>query len=339
MAKLPPRPQPPPKPATGGAAAAPGGELQAWIESLERQQKSLGRRNRLLGVFFATGLIALAGLLAYLYQMSVRSYAALDQVSITRSPVNQSKVQIAFNVIQPGKVYLRRRSGDTVTEVVDYFSQSGAQSRSWSWIYEPGTPIDVELVYRGSIWRRKASQQFPTANSADIVILMDTTGSMSRSIATLKDKCVEFSRSLHEQQLEHRFALIGFGDTQERQWCDTHQFTADVAQFREYVGAVQRFDGGDLPESSLEAIAEALKLPLAEESMRRFYLVTDAAFHEATPTAAAEIAKQLLNERVLLSVFTQAEFQDDYARITDPENIQSIEDFGQVLSDGRILED
>ena len=102
----------------------------------------------------------------------------------------------------------------------DYFSQPGAVERSWAWSYEPGEDIDVFLTYRRGLWRRTAANLFPTAKSADIVILIDTTGSMSPSLKQLQEKCGRFSEQLTRQALPHRFALIGFGDTKDGQWLD-----------------------------------------------------------------------------------------------------------------------
>src|SRR5262249_34514878 len=110
-----------------------------------------------------------------------------------------------------------------------------------------------------------------------------------------------------------------------------------------------RFDGGDFPESSLDALEEALKLPLADGSIRRFYLVTDDTFHEPTQSRirAPDLATRLVAANVHLTVFTVPEFFADYERLgkgSKGEPIGSvtvlpIERFGTVLTEGRILVD
>ncbi len=325
------------RPAAGNSA-----EIQAWIASLEAQTKSLGKRNRYLGVLFVVGLLIFLAVLGLLYQAAVRSYAVLEDVQISRQPANQGRLKISFQVVQPGKVYFHRRSGTNQTEVIDTFKAAGVQERQWSWVYEPGKDIDVFLRYRGPLWRRSQRAAFPTAERADIVMLIDTTGSMSRSIATLKDKCVQFSEALKQKQLKHRFALIGFGDTHESEWKDQYDFTTDVEVFKESVAGIKRFDGGDLPESALDAIEAALALPFDEQATRRFYLVTDAPFHDPSQSgvSAVDLAKRLAEKQVLLSIFTRQAFAADYQQLlADSGSVQAIEDFGQVLSEGRILED
>jgi hypothetical protein len=329
----------PDRPPSNIAASA---EVQAWIAKLEAQSKKVGRRNKLLAVGFAVGILLLIAVLFGLYQASVRCYAMLDDVTIFRNPANQGRLQFSFRVVSPGKVFYRRKCGGTLAEVVDYFDAAGDVQRAWSWVYEPGKDIELSMLFRGGLWRRTVSERFPTAKQADIVLLMDTTGSMSRCINLLKERCTSFSRKLKDQSLEHRFALIGFGDTQEGEWLDRHPFSGDVEQFRESVAGVKRFDGGDLPESALDALEAALQLPFSPGAIRRFYLVTDAPYHEPSQSGATatDIAARLAKEQVLLEVFSRGEFQADYGKLIGRTGrFREIEDFGEVLAEGRILED
>ncbi len=317
-------------------------EVKTWIAKLEAESKSVGRRNGVLLVFLVAGALLLLAILWGLYQSGVRSYAVLEDVLLTRHPANQGRLQISFQVVSPGRVFYRRTSGNIKTEVIDYFEKPGPVQRAWSWVYEPGKEIDVSLLYRGGLWRRSQRGRFPTAQNADIVILMDTTGSMSRSINLLKEKCVVFSRQLKEQSLEHRFALIGFGDTNEERWLDQHAFTDNVEEFQKSVAGVARFDGGDLPESALDAIEAALALPFQQGAIRRFYLVTDARFHDPAKSGAkaADILARLEKEQVLLNVFSRSEYLADYAKLLGSSGkCYEMKEFGKLLTEGRILED
>jgi len=317
-------------------------EMQAWIARLEAERQTVGRRNKFLAVALGVAVVVLVVVLVSLHQATIGTYAVLDNVTITRHPASQGRVEIAFQVTSPGKVYYRRGSGDVQTDVIDYFHRAGPVERSWGWVYEPGEPIDVRVWYRRGILRRAERASFETANRADIVILIDTTGSMDRSIRELQEKCAAFSEQLTRQALEHRFALIGFGDAQESTWLDARPFTSDVDQFRGWVSQIKRFDGGDLPESALDALEEALKLPFDPQAIRRFYLVTDAEYHEPSRSGATaeQVAVRLEQERVLLSVFGRPQAEAQYRKLLGPAGkFQEIENFGKVLSEGRILED
>ena len=336
---------PPPPPAPPGPLQVDmmaSREMQEWIARLEAEQGTLGVRNKYLTVALAAGVLLLAIVLWVVYSSSIGAYAVLDDVAITRHQANQGRLDISFRVTKPGKVYYRRTSGSVDTELVDYFNSTGEVSRSWAWVYEPGKDIEVTLRYRGGLLRRTERKQFSTADRADIVILIDSTGSMTRFIDELKEKCVAFSKQLNKQALGHRFALIGFGDVEEAPWLDVHEFTGDVSEFQQSVSRIERFDGGDFPESALDALEEALSLPFDEEAIRRFYLVTDAQYHEPSRSgqSAAEVAGQLDEQRVLLHVFSRSQYEDDYRKLlAQAGRFEEIENFGRMLSEGRVLED
>jgi hypothetical protein len=317
-------------------------EMQAWIARLEAEQKTLGVRNKVLAVALSAGLLFLAIILWIVYSWTIGAYAVLEDVRVTRHRASQGRVDIFFRVAKPGKVFYRRTSGDVQTELIDYFNSTGQIARSWAWVYEPGEEIEVTLWYRGRLLRRAEREQFPTADRADIVILIDSTGSMTPFIDELKEKCVTFSRQLKKQALDHRFALIGFGDVEEAPWLDVHEFTDEVSQFQESVSRIERFDGGDFPESALDALEEALKLPFDEGAIRRFYLVTDARYHEPSRSglSAADVAARLESARVFLHVFSRSQYEDDYRKLLGQTGrFEEIENFGRMLSEGRVLED
>ena len=319
-----------------------GREMQAWIARLEAENRTITGRNRYLWVALCVGVVVLVAAVWSVYRATIGAYAVLDDVVVRQHPASQGRLEISFRVVSPGMVYYRRTGGGIQTDVIDYFRSPGENKRTWGWGYEPGRPVDVTLWYRRGLWRSAHTQSFPTLRRADLVVLIDTTGSMDRSIAELKDKCVAFSQRLTSQELEHRFALIGFGDSAEAEWLDRHDFTADVSQFQQSVARVKRFDGGDLPESALDALEEALSLPLDEQAIRRFYLVTDAPYHEPARSGAtaAELACRLAESRVVLDVFSRPQYEGNYRKLTgEVGRFQEIENFGKVLSEGRVLED
>jgi hypothetical protein len=316
-------------------------EVLAWLNRLKAERSRLGTRNKYLAAAMAVGVLLLAAILWQVHAATIGAYAVIDNVTVEQNPANQGQLQIRFRVVSPGKVYCRRTSGRVQTDLVDHFRAACEVTRPWSWIYQPGSDIDVSLWYRRGPFPCSEQASFATAGRADIVVLIDTTGSMDASIAALQEKCATFSEQLAKQNLEHRLALIGFGDAQEGEWLDKHPFTADVAEFRRWVEALKRFDGGDPPESALDAIEEALALPLEKDSVRWFYLVTDATYHTPSRSGAtpAGIAARLAKERVLLRVFSKPEFEADYAKLLgEPGKFEEIENFGNVLSEGRVLE-
>jgi hypothetical protein len=331
---------PPPGPPAADMMAGP--EMQAYLRRLQADERRIGGRNRWLGAALAAAVVLLAAALWGVYRATIGAYAVLDDLRVEQHPINPGRIEIAFRVVSPGKVHCRRASGAMETDLIDYFHAPCEVERPWSWAYEPGKDVRVSLWYRRGLWRRELSRSFPTPTRADIVVLIDTTGSMSPSIAELKEKCVTYAEQLQRQAIEPRFALVGFGDVAEGDWLDLYGFTSDILEFQLWTESLKRFDGGDLPESALDALEEALALPLDPGALRRFYLVTDAAYHEPSRSGATAemIAERLAAERVSLQVFSRPAFADDYGKLLgDAGRFLEIENFGRVLAEGRLIED
>ena len=330
---------PPGPPQADMAASA---ELQAWLARLEIENRKVGKRNLYLALVLVAAVGLLLVVLRGVYQSTIGAYAQIADVRVEQHPVDQGRLQIRFDVFSPGKVYCRRTSGGVTTDLIDHFSRPCKVDRPWSWGYRPGDDIELTLWYRRGWWPVAHRQRIGTQGRADIVILIDTTGSMSPSIAELKQKCVTFAEQLERQALQPRFALIGFGDAREGPWLDVHEFTSDASEFRAAVGDLERFDGGDFPESALDALEEALTLPFDERALRHFYLVTDAEYHVPSKSGATaeQIAAALSDHRVMLWVFSQPKLAGSYEKLLgDSGRFGEIESFGKLLSEGRILGD
>lgn len=313
-------------------------EMQAWLDRLQVADHKIGARNLILAGALAVGVLLLLAIAWGVYRSTVGTYAVIENVEIRQHPVRQGQLQLKFNVVSPGKVYCRRISGDVRIDLIDYFSQPGEVDRPWSWAYRPGKDIGVTLWYRNGLFPKTRTASCSTLGRADVVILIDTTGSTGRK--ELEEKCVLFSDELRKKAVAHRLALIGFGDANQGPWLDKHDFTSDVNRFLQSVRGVKTFAGGDPPDSALDALEEALLLPYDEKAIRRFYLVTDADYHEPTRSGATaeQIAAGLEEKKVLLRVFSRREHEADYARLLgEAGKFQEIEDFGRVLAQGCVF--
>jgi len=143
----------------------------------------------------------------------------------------------------------------------------------------------------------------PTGGSekVNIVFLIDTTGSMDTYINGVKDRAVEFSTILASKGAGFKLGLIGFGDLGENEKPSVYNFTDDVPKFQKQVKNIPRTYGGDIPESSLDALetgVELLKSHRDEGGRNIFILITDAPPH--VPTVAGRSVLdvcRLLEER------------------------------------------
>lgn len=119
----------------------------------------------------------------------------------------------------------------------------------------------------------------------DIAFIIDTTGSMELYIDGVKEKAIEFSNILMDKGIDYQLGLIGFGDLGEREKPKIYKWTKDVRKFQKNVMKIPRTYGGDIPESSLEALETAIeyldKRP-SKNSYKAFVLITDAPPHIPT---------------------------------------------------------
>jgi len=320
-----------------------GPEVQAYMDQLQGEEQELNQRNKYLIGAAGAGVLLLLLTSCGIHRFTTGSYAVLDNIEVKQNPIDVGRLEISYDVVKPGKVRCRRTSGNIEFEQVDTYGSAGNVQWSWSRRYQPGKTINITVFDRGWLSRRKFTRSFPTTPRVDVVVLMDTTRSMGPVIGQLGEKSVfAFANKLEGRGIKARYALIGFGDTRQRGWLDERPFTKDVLRFHESIQNVARFDGGDLPDSALDALEKSLSLRLEKGSARCFYLVTDAPYHEPTRSGktAEQIAEELKTRKVLLRVFSKPEYEKDYAKLLgETGRFMPIQSFGQVIREGRTLGD
>jgi hypothetical protein len=136
----------------------------------------------------------------------------------------------------------------------------------------------------------------------DICFVFDTTGSMSDKIDGLITCMVDFVRELSTLALDWRISVVPFGDLTipgDRIVAD-NPFVDDRAKAEQQLRAMPRNSGGgNLGESSIEAIEAALAKPYRSEAVKMLILLTDepALTHNRTPEA---VKQQLLQREFML---------------------------------------
>lgn len=115
---------------------------------------------------------------------------------------------------------------------------------------------------------------------ADIMFVLDCTGSMQGEIDAIKDAIMSFADTIESDGVRVRVGLLAFRDRtigEEPKVLNfaSGSFTEDPAEFRRQVSALRAKGGGPEPESSLDAVILALKQPFSDSS-KVIVLVTDA---------------------------------------------------------------
>ncbi len=147
----------------------------------------------------------------------------------------------------------------------------------------------TKKIEKGCFDRSKTSVKevadIPTSstNEVNIVFLIDTTGSMDSYIKGVKDRALEFSEILEAKGINYNLGLIGYGDLHEKEKPVIFDLVNDVNKFKHNLGKLPEYYGGAIPESTLDAIEDGVKLiqkaNVEEGSKNIFIVITDAPPH------------------------------------------------------------
>jgi len=163
-------------------------------------------------------------------------------------------------------------------------------------------------------------------DKVNVVFLIDTTGSMDTYINGVKDRAIEFAGILASKGAMYKLGLVGFGDLGENEKPSVYNFTDDVPKFQKQVKNIPRTYGGDIPESSLDALETGMELLNSHRddgtARNIFILITDAPPH--IPTVAgrsvAQVCELLASRAVTTYVVARKDREsiDAYDPLTKP---------------------
>lgn len=118
---------------------------------------------------------------------------------------------------------------------------------------------------------------------SDIVFVIDTTGSMTTYLAAVKANISAYVDRLKSKGIDLRLGLIAYGDVNIGEKIVKNDFTTDVETFKGYLSSITRYAGGDIAESTLDAINDpssgAKSFTFREDATREYVVITDAITH------------------------------------------------------------
>lgn len=149
------------------------------------------------------------------------------------------------------------------------------------------------------------------ADQADIVFVLDVTGSMTNEIGSVKDNIIEFTDSLSFRGVDYRLGMVTFLDIIE----NTYDFTDDVQLFQTYVAQQFAHGGGDRPENSLEALQAATQFNFRPSANRVVIWITDADYHinnTNTSLTIQDVINSMLGQGIVVQSIGDPLFQTTY---------------------------
>ncbi len=156
--------------------------------------------------------------------------------------------------------------------------------------------------------------------NANVVFIIDSTGSMDDYINSVKENLVNFVNSLTRKGITLNMAVIEFRDIEEDGTDSTivYKFdgscwTTDASQVTDVFNSIHVNGGGDNPETPIDAFEKLLvpEFAFPDESADKFvFLLTDADYKDY-----ADTAENRANEHYSMSQWAQI-FKDNDVRVT-----------------------
>ena len=178
-----------------------------------------------------------------------------------------------------------RPLGDFMQEAVVSFNEIAREGKG-EFVYAPDPPALVENI------ENFLKQE--TGKSVDIVLCLDTTGSMRPYIDEVRKMLIPKIRELISGFKDFRIGMVLFKDYYAEYLNQVIPFTRDFNAFQRNLNAIRPRGGGDIPEAVYEALYEGVdKFPWTAES-RLLILIGDAPPH---PRQRGKISKEMVYEK------------------------------------------
>ena len=169
-------------------------------------------------------------------------------------------------------------------------------------------------------------QSASIVGSADIVFVIDSTGSMDEYITSVKDNLTNFVNLLNSKGVTLNMSVIEYRDIEEDGTDSTiyHDFngshwTNDVNEVIKVFDAIQVDGGGDIPETPIDAFE---KIEMPDDTANKFiFLLTDADYknyddtednHNNNHYSMDVWTNYFRTNNIKVTVVSQNEYEDDY---------------------------
>ncbi|MDR1641391.1 MAG: S-layer homology domain-containing protein [Clostridiales bacterium] len=161
------------------------------------------------------------------------------------------------------------------------------------------------------------------AGKADIVFILDTTGSMSTPVSNIQTNIGAFANSLSQvYNIDANYALIEYKDITSEGVGSTKIYKNGLSNWYSSISAVQSkigtlgmSGGGDLPETPVDALELARQLDWRTSASRYIILLTDAGFKADNShglLSVDEMAELLDDANITVSVIGNTAFESEY---------------------------
>lgn len=183
--------------------------------------------------------------------------------------------------------------------------------------------------------------------TADIVFVLDISGSMSSSIANVKNNLVNFANKVDEAGISARYGIITYSDyTQVTEYDETTKIIKNgasdwfisAAEAKSAINSISLANGGDGPECALDGLLMASTLSTRQDARVFYVLLTDAdtkVSNHYGVTSIAQCGQVLAEKDINVTVICGTNLYSHYSPITSAtggKNIDISSSFSTTLS-------
>ncbi len=188
--------------------------------------------------------------------------------------------------------------------------------------------------------------------TADIVFVLDITGSMSDEINNVKRNIASFATALEERGVSARWAAVTYADFEsyhngryeesEIIMNGASEWFISASEYATTIGGIQIGFGGDGPEMAIDGMMLATTLTTRKNARTIFILVTDAdnkVNNHYGVSSMEEMADILEEKKITTSVIAPTNHYSEYAVLVDQTGglVANIDDnFGTDLLNGLV---
>ncbi|HBY21007.1 MAG: hypothetical protein A2Y24_07400 [Clostridiales bacterium GWE2_32_10] len=203
-------------------------------------------------------------------------------------------------IIQTGLKYNFEATFQEPTQVTEFaivpLERKTDDTTSYNWGYTLYTDA-VETGDKGIMNKKMV----------DAVFILDISGSMGSSLQGVKDNIVSFVTQITSGDIDINVSLITYSDIYEGEPITIYSFynNENIDTFKTEISSISLLNGGDGPETGLEAIDKGLaEYSFREDASKYFILITDATVKEVT-FSVSSIQERLENEDVNTTLITE----------------------------------
>ena len=162
--------------------------------------------------------------------------------------------------------------------------------------------------------------------TADIVFVIDRTGSMADDITEVKNNVNAFAMALEELGVSARWALVTYQDitsdginSTDIVYNGSSGWFINASEYRDAISDIRVAGGGDTAETAIDGLMKATTLETRKDARTFYILVTDAPSkinNTFGVESMADLVEALANKNVCTSVVTPMENQSGYRVLT-----------------------